>query len=67
MPKGLKATSSPIQVSATVQEPGPNTFVSEELQLTLNVLDNEVFVITQLNIDVDAPDSVTATTTQSNA
>lgn len=67
MPKGLKATSSPIQVSATVQEPGPNTFVSEELQLTLNVLDNEVFVITQLNIDVDAPDSVTATSTQSNA
>ena len=67
MPKGLKATSSPLQISATVQEPGPNTFTSDQIDLTLNVLDNEVFVVTQLNIDVDAPDSVTATTTQSNA
>tara|TARA_B100000902_G_scaffold139357_1_gene137430 strand:+ start:89 stop:607 length:519 start_codon:yes stop_codon:yes gene_type:complete len=67
MPKGLKASSSPIQISAVVTEVGPNTFSSEELQLTLNVLDNEVFVVTQLNIDVDPPDSVTATTTQTNA
>ena len=67
MPKGLKSTSSPIQVSALVTEVGPNTFTSEQIDLTLNVLDNEVFVVTQLNIDVDAPDSITATTTQVSA
>jgi hypothetical protein len=66
-PKGLKMTSSPIQISAFVAETAANTFTSEEIDLTLNVLDNEVFVVTQLNIDVEAPDSVTATTTQTSA
>lgn len=67
MPKGMKATSSPIQISASVSEVGPNTFISQEIDLTLNVLDREVFVCTQLNLDVDAPDSVGNTTTQTNA
>lgn len=67
MPKGLKSTSSPIQISASISETGANTFTSEEIDLTLNALDNEVFVVTQINIDVDAPDSVAATTTQVNA
>jgi len=55
-PKGLKTTSSPIQISAKVTESVVNVFTTEEIPLTLNVLDNEVFVITQLNLDVDAPD-----------
>ena len=67
MPKGLKPTSSPIQVSALVTETAANTFTSEQIDLTLNVLDNEVFVVTQLNLDVDAPDSITAQTTQVSA
>jgi hypothetical protein len=67
MPKGLKASSSPLQISSIVQETGPNTFTSEQIELTLNVLDNEVFVVTQINLDVDAPDSVGNTTTQTNA
>lgn len=67
MPKGLKASSSPLQISSSVTETGANTFTSTEIDLTLNVLDNEVFVVTQLNIDVDVPDSVGNTTTQTNA
>ena len=55
-PKGLKTTSSPLQISALVEESGVNTFTAEEIPLTLNVLDNEVFVITQVNIDVESPD-----------
>ena len=62
-PKGLKMTSSPLQISAQITETAANTFTSEEIDLTLNVLDNEVFVVTQLNIDVDAPDSVAGTST----
>ena len=58
MPAGLKASSSPIQISAEVVETVPNTFVTEQIDLTLNVLDNEVFVVTQLNIDCDAPDNL---------
>jgi len=56
MPPGLKATSSPIQISAAVRESAPGTFTSEQIDLTLNALDNEVFIITQINIDVDVPD-----------
>ena len=55
-PKGLKTTSSPLQISSRVTETANNTFTFTEIPLTLNVLDNEVFVITQLNIDCDAPD-----------
>tara|TARA_R110000824_G_scaffold386771_1_gene581805 strand:- start:181 stop:720 length:540 start_codon:yes stop_codon:yes gene_type:complete len=56
-PKGLKTTSSPLQISATVGQitVGINTFATEEIPLTLNVLDNEVFVVTQINLDVQAP------------
>ena len=67
MPKGLKQTSSPIQIGAFVAETAANTFASETIELTLNALDNEVFVVTQLNLDVEAPDSVANTTTQTSA
>ena len=67
MVKGLKPTSSPIQISASIVETAANTFTSETIDLTLNVLDNEVFVVTQINIDVDAPDSVAATSTSVDA
>jgi hypothetical protein len=66
-PKGLKMTSSPIQVSATVTETAANTFTTETIDLSLNALDQEVFVVTQLNLDVDAPDSIAATTSAVSA
>jgi hypothetical protein len=64
MPAGLKSTSSPIQISASVIEPLANTFTEEAIELNLNPLDNEVFVVTQCNLDVDAPDSVAGLSTQ---
>jgi len=63
MPAGLKQTSSPIQISSAVSESAANTLTTETIDLNLNALDQEVFVVTQINIDVDAPDSVLATTT----
>lgn len=62
MPTGLKPSSSPIQISAAVTESAANTLTTDQIDLTLNVLDNEVFVVTQLNIDVDAPDYAAAGT-----
>lgn len=67
MPTGLKTTSSPIQVSAAVTELAANTLTSETIELNLNPLDNEVFVVTQVNLDVDAPDSIAATSTAVSA
>jgi hypothetical protein len=56
MPKGLTRNSSPIQVSSRIQESAANTFTTAEIDLTLNALDQEVFVVTQLNLDIAAPD-----------
>lgn len=67
MPKGLKPSSSPIQISAAITETAANTLSIEQIDLTLNVLDNEVFVVTQVNLDVDAPDSIAATSTAVDA
>lgn len=63
MPAGLKSTSSPIQVSAAVTESAANTLTSDTIELNLNPLDNEVFVVTQINLDLDAPDSLGVTST----
>jgi len=56
MASSLSRTSSPIQISASVSEVGPNSFTAEEIDLTLNALDQEVFIVTQVNIDCDLPD-----------
>ena len=55
MPKGLTRNSSPIQISASVEETVVNTFTTREIDLTLNALDQEVFVVTQVNIDTTPP------------
>ena len=63
MPTGLKETSSLIVISARVQESAPDTFTSLEVPLTLNPLDQEVFVIYGIDIDVLDPNLVPGTTT----
>lgn len=62
----LKSTSSTIVISQSVVESAANTFTSQQVDLQLNPLDNEVFVVTGLNLDPDAPDSVTGTSTTVN-
>ena len=66
MPKGLKETSSLITIGFSVSESAPNTFTQERIDLQLNPLDNEVFVVQAINMDPQAPDAVaglnTATT-----
>jgi len=55
MPKGLKPTSSQIVVSFSTQESSPNTYTAERIDLQLNALDNEVFVITGVKMDTTNP------------
>ncbi len=67
MPKGLKQSSSLITIGFSVTETGANTFTQERVDLQLNPLDNEVFVVQAINLDPEAPDALaglnTATTT----
>jgi len=63
MPKGLKATSSPITVSFVIEESAANTFTEVEVDLSLNVLDREVFVVTGINLDSSEPEAIAGTNT----
>lgn len=63
MPKGLKQTSSIIVIGASVTESAANTFTEQRVDLQLNPLDNEVFVVTGIDMDVSAPDAIAATDT----
>lgn len=56
--KGLTQTSSLIQISATVSETAPNTFTSAQVDLQLNPLDREVFVVQGVDLDLFPPDLV---------
>ena len=63
MPKGLKETSSLIEISFELTESAANTFTQERVDLQLNALDNEVFIVYAVNLDPFNPDAIAATDT----
>lgn len=67
MPKGLKQTSSLIVIGARVAESAPNTFTQGSVDLQLNPLDNEVFVVQAIDMETASPDAIAATDTSVNA
>ena len=56
MPTGLKTSSGQIIISGQVTESAANTYTQEEVDLQLNVLDREVFVVTALDLNVSCPE-----------
>ena len=67
MPRGLKQTSSLIVIGARVVEPGPNTFTQAAVDLQLNPLDNEVFVVQAIDMETASPDAQAGTDSSVNA
>jgi len=63
MPKGLKETSSLISIGFSVTETAADTFTQDGIDLQLNPLDNEVFVVYAIDLDVSAPDAVAGVNT----
>jgi len=64
MPKGLKETSSIIMIGASATESAPGTFTSQRIDLQLNPLDNEVFVVYAIDMDGKTPELIPATRTE---
>ena len=64
MPRGLKETSSLIAISSNVTETAANTFTSQRIDLQLNPLDNEVFIVYAIDLDLQQPDMVDGVTTE---
>lgn len=67
MPKGLKSTSSLITIGFEVTESAANTFTQGQVDLQLNPLDNEVFVVQAVNLDPSNPDAAAATNSSTDA
>ena len=63
MPTGLKASSSTVAIGFGVAETAANTFIQEEVDLNLDPLNNEVFVVQSINLDPTPPDAVDGTDT----
>ena len=64
MPKGLKETSSVVAISAGLAESAANTFTQGSVDLNLDPLNNEVFVVLAVDINLTPPDAEPATDTQ---
>ena len=64
---GFKKTSDTIAVSFGLQESAANTFTQEEIALQLDVLNNEIFVVLGIDLDVTNPEAIAATDTATRA
>ena len=60
---GFKKTSDMITVSGEVTETAANTFTQTQFTLPLDPLNNEIFVVLSIDIDLSVPSNVAATTT----
>jgi len=61
---GFKKTSNTLVISSSVTETAANTFTQAQNTLALDPLNQEVFVIQAINIDVSEPQSVAGSTTR---
>jgi hypothetical protein len=59
----LKKDSSIITISTSATESAAGTFTSKKVDLQLNPLDNEVFVVTAVNLDAEIPELIAGTNT----
>ena len=55
---GFKKTSDLIAVSFGLTESAPNTYTQEEIALQLDVLNNEIFVVLAVDINLLPPDAL---------
>lgn len=64
MPKGLKQTSSSLAIGFSATEAAANTFQQTQVDLNLDPLNREVFVVQAINLDPGTPDVVAGTTSR---
>jgi len=64
---GFKKTSETIAISFGVSELAPNTFIQEEVSLQLDVLNNEIFVVVGVDLDLANPDAIAGVDTATRA
>lgn len=60
----LKKTSEIITISSEIDESAANTFTEKQVDLQLNPLDNEVFVVLAIDLNPAAPECITGANTE---
>ena len=63
MPKGLKETSGLITIGFRAEETVAGTMAQERIDLQLNVLDREVFIVYGVSLDLSPPEMISGTNT----
>ena len=63
MPKGLTKTSQTVAIGFSVTEDAANTFTQTSVDLNLSPLDNEVFIVQAIDMDLTPPDMIDSTNT----
>jgi len=63
----LKKTSEIVAVSFSVTESAPNTYTQNQINLSLDVLNNEVFVAVAIDLDPSFPDALAGVDTSTSA
>lgn len=61
--KGLKQQSSTVAIGFTATEPGPNTFGQASVDLNMDPLSQEVFVVQAIDLTLGPADALAATNT----
>ena len=67
MPKGLSKPSSVVAIGFDVTETAPNLFEQTQVDLNLSALDNEVFVVLAIDLNLAEPDSIAGLNTAVSA
>jgi hypothetical protein len=67
MPRGLKATSSTVAIGFDVAETAPSTFTQSTVDLNLDPLNLEVFVVQAIDLQADFPDNIAGISTTVNS
>ena len=65
--KGLKVTSGMLSIGFSVTESAANTYTENQIDLQLNVLDREVFVVYAVDMDISPPDALAGLNTASDS
>ena len=60
---GFKKTSETIAISFNVVETAPSVFTQDEIALQLDILNNEVFVVLAVDLNLSPPEAIAATDT----
>jgi len=66
MPKGLKETSSVVAIGFNTTESAANTFTQVAIDLNLDPLNREVFVVMAIDLDPSEPDFIAGTNSAVN-